>query len=173
MRSAVVAMSLVLCVHAEPAFAAPTSTCSGPEFRQLDFWLGDWNAAWAAPAGSPAGRGTNHITKSYGGCVIEEHFDGRPGQPLMGHSVSVYHAPSKSWRQTWVDNQGGYIDLQGGPDAKGDFVLVTLPNGQNKQASRMLYTDIKPDSFTWRWQNSADGTTWTDNWVITYTRMPR
>jgi hypothetical protein len=162
-----------LTLYAQPAFAPPANACSDPEFRQLDFWLGEWNATWPAPAGLPAGSGTNHITKSYEGCVIEEHFDGRPGQHLMGHSVSVYHAPTKSWRQTWVDNEGGYIDLQGGPDAKGDFVLLTLPNGKTKQASRMLYTDIKPDSFTWRWQKSADGTTWTDNWVISYTRVPR
>ncbi len=104
---------------ATPALAqtAPPA-CAGPEFRQLDFWLGDWDAEWGASPGTPAGTGSNHITKSYEGCVIEEHFDGRPGQHLMGHSVSVYFAPTRQWRQTWVDNEGGYIDLAGGAAAE-------------------------------------------------------
>ncbi len=158
------APTLVEAVPAAPA------ACAGPEFRQLDFWLGDWDATWNASPGTPAGAGSNHITKSYDDCVIEEHFDGHPGQHLMGHSVSVYLAPAKEWRQTWVDNEGGYIDLKGGPSAKRDFVLTTLPRADNAHASRMLFTDIRPNSFTWRWQKTIDGKTWADSWVIAYTR---
>ena len=88
----------------------------------------------------------------------------------MGHSVSIYFAPTKQWRQTWVDNEGGYIDLTGGPDAKGNFILTTLPRPANPKASRMIFTDIKPGSFTWRWQKTTDGRTWADSWVIFYTR---
>jgi hypothetical protein len=34
----------------------------------------------------------------------------------------------------------------------------------------MVFTDIKADSFTWRWQVSKTGKTWEDRWVIHYTR---
>ena len=146
---------------------APVSPCAGAEFKQLDFWLGDWDAGWDALPGRSAGRGSNHITRTYGGCVTEEHFK---GGPLNGHSVSTYFAGTKNWRQTWVDNQGSYIDLQGGPDGSGNFVLTTPPQPGSTKANRMVFTDIKPDSFTWLWQATQDGKIWADGWVIRYTR---
>lgn len=148
---------------AEPA--APPPPCQGAPFQQMDFWQGDWNATWKG------GTGSNHITKTYGGCVIEEHFDGTPGMHLKGHSVSTYFAPAKEWRQTWVDNEGSYIDLRGGPDGKGGFVLTTIHDSGKPPRARMIFEDIKKDSFTWRWQHFKDGKVWEDNWVIHYTRQ--
>ena len=145
----------------------PVSPCAGAEFKQMDFWLGDWDARWDASPGTPAGQGSNHITRTYDGCVTEERFE---GGPLNGHSVSTYFVGTKKWRQTWVDNQGGYIDLEGGPDGTGNFVLTTLPRGGSLKANRMVFTDIKPNSFLWRWQGTQDGKTWVDSWVIRYTR---
>jgi hypothetical protein len=161
-------VALPACAANAPAPPPPPPNCNGPQFRQLDFWLGDWDAKWD-PSPGDTGIGSNHIARSYEGCVIEEHFDGHPGQHLMGHSVSAYFAPTRDWRQTWVDNEGGYIDLTGGPQPNGDFVLTTLPKPSGK-ANRMVFTDIAPDSFTWRWQANTDGKTWTDSWVIHYTR---
>ena len=151
-----------------PALAAETpatNACDKPEFKQLDFWVGDWNAKWKG------GQGVNHITKTYDGCVIEEHFDGTPSNHLRGHSVSMWFAPTKDWRQTWVDNEGSYIALRGGPDGKGDFVLTNVRLSEKAPHLRMVFTDIKPDSFTWRWQSSKTGKKWEDRWVIHYTRQ--
>lgn len=153
---------------AAPPAAAP---CSASEFRQLDFWLGSWDARWDAGGGTPAGSGTNVITREYGGCVIQEAFDGGPATGnLIGHSVSTYDANVSRWRQTWVDNQGGYFALVGGPQPDGTFILIhnTL---EGAPRSRMVFEDITPNAFTWRWQATRDGgTTWTDSWVIHYTR---
>ncbi len=168
MRSVLI-IAAVAIMSGGPAFASDSPACAAAEFRQLDFWLGEWDAKWD-PSPGDTGVGSNHITKSYEGCVIEEHFDGHPGQHLMGHSVSTYFAPTKTWRQTWVDNEGGYIDLSGGPDGAGNFVLTTLPRAGSAAASRMIFTDIKTDSFTWRWQKTLDGKQWSDSWVIYYTR---
>ncbi len=153
-------------VGAQTSTAPPPVGCGGPEASQIDFWLGDWDGAWDAAPGTPAGTAVNHIARTYDGCVTEEHFD---GGGLKGHSVSLYFAPTKDWRQTWVDNQGSYIDLAGGPNGRGDFVLTTPPRPSGK-ANRMIFSEIKPDSFTWRWQASADGKVWADSWVIHYTR---
>jgi hypothetical protein len=147
--------------------AAPASPCAGAEFKQMDFWLGDWDVHWDAMPGAPAGEGSNQITRTYGGCVTEEHFQ---GGPLKGHSVSTYFVGTKNWRQTWVDNQGGYIDLEGGPDTAGNFVLTTVARPGSTRANRMVFTDIKRNSLVWRWQATQDGKTWADSWVITYTR---
>jgi hypothetical protein len=144
--------------------------CSTPEFHQMDFWLGTWDAHYTADTSGPAG-GTNVITREYGNCVIQEQFDGGPqAQGLIGHSVSIFHVPTHQWRQTWVDNQGGYFALTGGPVGD-DFILTNARVTENAPHQRMVFEDITPNSFTWRWQSSADaGVTWTDAWVIHYVR---
>jgi hypothetical protein len=116
-----------------------------------------------------AGCQCNH--REYGGCVIQEAFDGGPATGgLIGHSVSTYHAPLQRWRQTWVDNQGGYFALVGGPEGD-DFILVSSRVSNGQPAQRMVFEDITPGAFTWRWQRTPDaGATWADQWVIHYTR---
>ena len=149
----------------------PPVPCAASEFRQLDFWVGVWDVRWDAAQGMDAGSGTNVVTREYGDCVIQEAFDGGPTTGgLIGHSVSVYHAQIKKWRQTWVDNQGGYFALVGGPQGD-DFVLVSNRPTDQLPGLRMVFEKIAPNSFTWRWQRSVDGgATWTDSWVIFYTR---
>ena len=101
------------------ATAAPPA-CAGPEFRTLDFWVGEW----IAEDQQANAIGTNRITRDeYGNCVITEHFRMNDGS-LTGHSVSIYLPKFKQWRQTWVDNQNGYFDLVGGPVSGGDHVFV-------------------------------------------------
>lgn len=166
MRAMLIALLMITTTHVF-AQSPPVSPCAGAEFKQMDFWLGDWDARWDASPSTPAGQGSNHITRTYDGCVTEEHFE---GGPLNGHSVSTFFVGTKKWRQTWVDNQGGYIDLEGGPGAAGSFVLTTLPQPGSLKANRMVFTDIKPNAFLWRWQGTQDGKTWVDSWVIRYTR---
>lgn len=144
--------------------------CSSDEFRQLDFWVGTWDATWTLPDGSEA-KGSNTITKDeYGSCVIFERFSA-PG--LNGMSVSTYHAALGQWRQTWVDDQGGYFTLVGGPsDAYNtEFELELSRLTDQSPYLRMIWQDVTPDSFVWRWQaRDASKPNWEDRWVINYTR---
>src|SRR5688572_17092983 len=103
--------------------AAAQPACSAPEFRQFDFWVGEWEANWEKNAQMPAGKGSNRITKIMDGCVIEEQFDGVAAIGLRGMSVSMYVPQSGEWKQTWVDNSGSYLDFTG--DFKdGEMILV-------------------------------------------------
>src|ERR1051326_8474286 len=69
--------------NATPSAARPAaSPCSGPEFHELDFWIGEWDAAWPASPGSPAGTGTNRIEKVLDGCVVSENFEASGPSPL-------------------------------------------------------------------------------------------
>lgn len=169
--AAAAVLALGGCASATAQTSAAPPPCSSPEFRQMDFWLGTWDARWEASTGTPAGQGVNVITREYGGCVIQEAFDGGPATGgLIGHSVSTYHAPLQRWRQTWVDNQGGYFALVGGPEGD-DFVLVSSSVSNGQPVQRMVFEDITPGAFTWRWQRTPDaGATWVDQWVIHYTR---
>lgn len=164
----------VLLVAAVNAWAqAPAQQpCSASEFNQFDFWVGEWEASWDKNAQMPAGQGTNHITKTMNGCVIEEQFDGTAAIGLRGMSVSTYVPQSKQWKQTWVDNQGSYLDFSG-EFTNGAMVLVreaTGPQGR-KFHQRMVWKNITAEKFDWSWERSLDGgKTWAVNWAIRYTR---
>lgn len=153
--------------------ASRVSSCPAAEYRQLDFWVGEWALSWAGPNGQRR-TGTNRITRDeYGTCVITEHFRSADGS-LKGHSVSSYLAPAKAWRQTWVDDQGGYITLTGGPVSgqKHGFELESYLRQPGPALTRMIWEDVKADSLVWRWQKRApaDGP-WQDVWVVNYTRI--
>lgn len=169
--AAMIALGLSACATADAQQQqAQAPPCAAPEFRQLDFWVGEWDVRWDESAGNPAGSGINRIARAFGDCVIQEDFDGGPQMGLVGHSVSTYHTRAQVWRQTWVDNQGGYFALSGGREGD-DFILTSYRINTTTPAQRMVFTDITPNSLTWRWQSTTDaGATWTDQWVVYYTR---
>ena len=154
---------------------APPAPCSTPEYRQLDFWVGEWIATWDNGDGTK-GTGKNRITKDeYGDCVITEHFTADDGS-LKGHSISMFFKPAGEWRQTWMDNQGGYFDLFGGTglDPNSKFGLETYRRKPQAPFRRMLWQDVRPDSFTWRWEGKDKAEDpWKELWVIRYTRAPK
>lgn len=166
------------CVFLSAAAAAQTSApptpppCSGDEFRQLDFWVGNWHAEWDNGDGT-IGTGENRITRGeFGDCVIYERF---AAGSFIGMSVSTYHTPVGAWRQTWVDNNGGYFALVGGPggdyDAY-DFMVENTRLSDSAPHLRMIWENVTEDSFTWRWQQRADESSeWSDSWVIRYSRL--
>jgi hypothetical protein len=156
---------------AAPAAPAPPP-CAAPEFHQLDFWVGDWNLTHRARTARDKdewtdGTGTNSVRKILKGCVIEEHFEDKAGD-FMGQSASVYDPAQHQWRQTWVDDSAGYLVLRGNFE-NGRMVLQT-PVEKNA-TKRMVFHDIKPDSFDWDWESSTDaGKTWVTMWKIHYAR---
>jgi hypothetical protein len=159
-------------IVSKPVETIATQTpCQDEEFRQLDFWVGEWDLEWDVTDGKP-GRGTNIITKTpFGDCVITENFDGAPTQQFKGMSVSTYHKPAGVWRQTWVDDQGGYFALSGGSQEDGTFKLDMTRLKETATYRRMVWKDIKTDSLTWYWQgHGLSETEWKDLWVIRYTR---
>ena len=140
--------------------------CSGPEFRQFDFWLGTWDLAW-----SDGGRGSNSISAILDSCVVQEEFDGRPAMYFTGKSVSTFDRRQALWKQTWVDNQGGYLDFVGG--WQGDRMVLTRVAVVDSAGviQRMVWYDIEPDRLEWNWERSKDdGKTWEVLWQIHYLR---
>jgi hypothetical protein len=78
----------------------------------------------------------------------------------------------KKWKQTWVDSQGSYIDLTGELQ-NGEMRLIQHTVGPDGKPllMRMVFTNVKADSFDWRWESSADdGKTWQLSWPIHYKR---
>jgi hypothetical protein len=169
----VVALSAIVLVLpsvvlAEDEASAPTADkpCSTPDFSQFDFWIGEWDLTWGDSA-----QGTNVITKDYDGCVIIEKFDGNPGMPFRGMSVSTFNARTGKWHQTWVDNAGGYLDFVG-EFVEGKMILSREAEIDGKpEMQRMVWHNINEDELDWNWEKSSDGgQTWDIAWKIHYRR---
>lgn len=139
----------------------------------FDFWLGDWDAQWIGADGKEE-RGTNRLSHILDNKVIEEDFvitEG-PQSGFKGRSISVFNPTTKIWHQAWADNQGGYFDFIGAVDGETKiFKTKVIERDGRKLIQRMVFSDIKYESFTWKWQGSQDGgENWNLLWKINYTR---
>lgn len=90
---------------------APTpepQRCSAPEYRQFDFWLGDWDVFDVA-TGAKDSR--VRVASILDGCAVHEDY-----QSVDGHraeSFSIYDASRRVWHQTWVTNRGRLLVIEG------------------------------------------------------------
>jgi hypothetical protein len=86
----------------------------------------------------------------------------------------MFDTIKKVWKQTWVDDSGAYLTFIGGKE--GDKVILQLAEKKLKNGKsinmRMIFYNIKQDSFDWNWQSSADDKNWKSNWLIHYKRKP-
>jgi hypothetical protein len=91
---------------------------------------------------------------------------------LRGMSVSSFDAQAGKWKQTWVDNEGGYLDFVG-EFADSQMTLAraaTRPDGTKIQ-QRMVFKNITTQELDWSWERSLDGgKTWQVVWPIHYKR---
>ncbi|MEP6755261.1 MAG: hypothetical protein ABJA67_07160 [Chthonomonadales bacterium] len=137
--SAIISMAAICAIIPAMTMTAPqnppaqVATPKGQPLDLFDFWVGDWDISWT-DAQSHKHSGNNRIVKILDGKVIEENFTGAATSPpiLLGKSVSVFSTSQNVWRQTWVDNQGGYISLTAQVDGdKRMFVTArVVRNGQ-------------------------------------------
>lgn len=151
-----------------PGVSSPPAACSSPEYRQFDFWVGEWAVTNAQ------GRfaGENHVTLIQNGCGIQESWVGADGG--SGTSVNGYFDGDRKWHQTWVDSRGGRLDLAGG-FVGGKMILRGEVPARGEPSRRILH------QITWEkyadgrvrqlWQSSGDGgQSWTVVFDGTYAR---
>lgn len=142
----------------------------------LDFWVGDWeleSRSRVAPDRDEwvDGTASNRVRKVLDGKAILEEFDGRPAEDFRGMSLSILDASDGTWKQTWVDSTGGYMDFRGRSEP-GCFVFErdTVRDGAPARM-RMVFHDIAADSLVWDWEMSRDGgETFLLLWRLTYRR---
>jgi hypothetical protein len=152
--------------------SAQPQPCTEPEQKQLEFWVGEWGLTWPGTNPGETGHGTNSIKRIMDGCVVEENFSGGDSMHLRGMSVSTFDARAGKWKQTWVDNENGYLDFVG-EFKDGQMILgreATRPDG-TKVLQRMVFKNITPNELDWSWEGSRDGgKTWNVQWPIHYKR---
>lgn len=141
--------------------------------NEFDFWVGSWTISYQNAEGKTV-RGTNSIIKILDGKVLQENFED-PSTGFKGTSISVYNPLTKTWKQAWADNQGGYFDFIGNIE-NGNRIFQTHPKKEGDKViiSRMVFKDIKTDSFVWDWEKTEDGgKTWTLQWRPNYERQKK
>jgi hypothetical protein len=164
------ASTLLLALQSTPN-AAPAATppppCAAPEFRQFDFWVGEWDVF---PNGKDNQVAHSKIEKLYAGCAIRENW--MPLKGPGGGSLNGYNPSTKSWHQTWIGAAPGHVDFDGG-FADGKMVLTGMwagVNGPGQDALiRMIYS-LQPDgSVRQHGEQSTDhGLTWSTNFDFIY-----
>lgn len=146
---------LMMTPAALAAQQAPPPGCTAAEHRQFDFWIGDWQVRGAD------GRllGHNRISGVLDGCAVLEEWTGAAGG--TGRSLNAYDRADGSWKQNWVDNGGGRLDLTGGWDA-GRMVLTGESRRPDGTTVRHRVSFIPAaDGVRQLWEQSLDaGVTW-------------
>ena len=152
----------ILLALALPSLAQ--AACADLVYRQFDFMLGDWNVATAD--GKLVGR--DHIEKTYGNCVVQEHWTSVDGG--TGGSVSMYDASRKLWHQTWVDSTGTLVVLEGGLKDGRMVMSGEMSNGGKHVQDRMSWVP-QDGKVRQLWETSEDGgKTWRTIFDVYYSK---
>ncbi len=150
--------------------ASPNQTlpCANrDEFRDFDFWLGEWDVHTAN--GTLAGR--NRIEKAQAGCVLVENWVSISGTP--GMSMNYYDISAKEWVQVWTGAGGTQIDIRGGLQADGMLLVGTIHYVANESSApfRGLWTLLPDGRVRQFFEQSGDGgETWAPWFEGFYTR---
>jgi hypothetical protein len=160
------ATSGFVAARAQTAQPPQTPCKSRPEYRQFDFWVGEWDVR--NPQGQQAG--TNSVQLILGDCVVFENWTGARGG--HGKSFNVYNAARGKWQQTWVDNSGSVLELAGEfKDGQMRFTGESVGRGGAKTLERLTFTKLDDDRVRQFWEQSTDGgKTWTVAFDGTYIR---
>lgn len=147
---------LALLAHPAPAQTAPP--CSLPEHRQFDFWIGDWEVYDS----SGTRLGENLVTSELGGCALMEHWQASRGAS-RGNSYNIYDRRTGRWHQTWVDNGGLLLLLDGGLQGAAMVLQGQIRDPTGAIVEQRISWSPAPDGVVRQhWEQSKDGgASWT------------
>lgn len=145
---------------------APPAACQADEHRQFDFWIGDWDVH----AGDRL-VGRNRIEAVHGGCALREQYQTPRG--YSGESLNSFDRQLRRWHQTWVDNQGLLLQLDGGLQ-DGRMVLEgDARNAQGQtQRQRISWTPNADGTVRQHWQVRLPDGSWQTAFDGLYRKRP-
>ncbi|HRI23315.1 MAG TPA: hypothetical protein PLZ45_01510 [Ferruginibacter sp.] len=147
--------------------------CSRPEYRQFDFWIGEWEAF--GTNGKKAGD--SRISLILDSCVVLEEWTSasvQQGLRYAGKSFNTYNAATKQWQQTWVDNTGGSNEYLQGKFEDNKIIFSSSPFRFSKDTlaiRRITFTNLGPAKLRQHGEISKDnGATWATEYDLEYRR---
>lgn len=137
-----------------------------PEYRQFDFWVGEWDVY--GQGGAKAGA--SKIDLILGDCVVLENWTGGAGGE--GKSFNKYSPEFKRWEQYWVDAQGSTTFFHGNLEGKNMVYYAETPQPDGSILKRRLtFFNLGPDRVRQFSQKSKDdGKSWQTEYDLIYVR---
>ena len=140
----------------------PASACDAPEYRQFDFWIGEWDVNGGQDGKTPVG--TSSITRAASGCALHEQWTNTQGSE--GRSLNVFDKTIGKWTQFWIGADGVILRLEGGllENAMVLEGVLNMPNDK-VQLQRITWTPMPDGRVSQRWDISDDGG---KNWAVSF-----
>lgn len=140
-------------------------------------FVGSWRLAWTGTDHPTPVLGELHFGWVLGGRAVQDIWilpgrdqpgAGQPALAFHGSTIRFYDPSIDAWRSTWIEPINGRVRRFIGREVAGDIVLLS---DEERPQLRWRFTDIAPDSFTWRAETSEDdGSTWHDDERMLVTR---
>ena len=141
--------------------ASKPPPCSTDQYRQFDFWIGDWTVTSKNADGQDQLAGHNLIKPIHNQCALQENWTSA-GATMVGSSFNIYDKANDKWHQTWVDSNGTLLELDGGFQ-DGSMVLSgqrPARDGSGMVTHRISWTPNADGSVRQLWEASKDGNSW-------------
>ena len=131
--------------------AAEDCPCSATDYRQFDFWIGEWEVRDS----SNTLLGHNSITPIQDSCALLENWTGASG--YTGTSISFFDSNTQCWHQSWIDYKGGAI-IMDGQFADGKMVMWsdTKDAQGNRIQNRTSWSPTAAGGVLHLWEQRAD-----------------
>ena len=144
-------------------------------------FVGSWHLEWSGKG--PGGQlvtttGELHFGWVLGGRAVQDIWivpgrgqpgEGEPPMAFHGSTIRFYDPAIDAWRSTWIEPVNARVRRFIGRPSGGEIVLLS---DEDDPQLRWRFTDITPDSFTWRAETSYDGgVTWVSDEQMLATRV--
>ena len=145
--------------------ALVAAKCSAAEYRQFDFFAGDWDTYDVEAPVRIVAR--NRVTPMLDGCALREVYE--QGDGLRGESFSTYDAARRRWHQSWATNRGQLLLMDG--RLEGERMVLTGTERTADGTSSVIRVAWWPErgGVREKAERSGDqGTTWTTLFDIVF-----
>lgn len=139
-----------------------------PEHKQLDYFVGDWNATTSMfmdPKSPPQKtEGKAHSESLFGGRYLRMKFEGSyEGQTFNGEGFMGFDNTSNKFFNTWIDSMstsfwlayGTYDAASKSYTFRGDMADFSKPGA--KMAVRQVVHIVDPTHYTFEWYEMHGG----------------
>jgi uncharacterized protein DUF1579 len=163
-RTSVRLIGILLLTSAAIAQMAPPKP--GPELRKLDYFLGDWNSEGEAKPG-PMGPGGKFTTSGHGDwmagrffLVVHSGFKGGAMGDATGTAYMGYNTDEKVYTYDEFNSMGESVHAKGTLDGDTWNWTNEFKMGPQNVKGRYTMKILSPESYTFKFETSADGTKW-------------